>query len=72
MISRAPYLSSVDPMAEASNDPPRLPTVNARVIAERDQPRSASIGFTNTEKTGPYIGTWAIEMKKPVQTIAQP
>ena len=64
MIGRAPYLSSVDPIAAASNDPPRLPTVNATVIAERDHPRSSSMGFTNTEKTGPYIGTWAIEMKK--------
>ena len=69
---RAPYRSTIGPTTEASSAPPRLPTVNATVIVVRDHPSSSSMGLTNTEKTGPYIGTCAMEMKKLVKTIAQP
>ena len=57
---------------EDTDSPTSVPSVNASDISPRDQPKSSPIGFTNTESTGPYIGTCAMRTTIDVPTMPQP
>ena len=70
--ARAPYRSSRCPISAEPTEPPRLPMVNAIAVSQRAHPSSCSMGVTNTDSTGPYIGTWANVTTTDVPTIAQP
>ena len=59
-------------MMDENTEPPRLPSANATEVSQRAHPSSCSIGFTNTDSTGPYIGTCANETSADVPTTAQP
>ena len=59
-------------MIDENTEPPRLPSANANEVSHRIQPSSCSMGVTNTDSTGPYIGTCANETSADVPTTAQP
>ena len=59
-------------MTDENTEPPRLPIANATEVSQRIQPSSCSMGVTNTDSTGPYIGTCANDTSADVPTIPHP